>query len=335
MYDTPDRIERIRSALQADGGFRFGNLTEHGPGPIEAVHDPGLIRFLRTAWQDWQAVAPGPEIFPDTVLHPALREGMRAAPEPTGALGRLGYWVFDTATPIVAGTYTAAHAAVDVALTTADLVLDGETAAYGLCRPPGHHAPRAAFGGYCYFNNAAITAEYLARQTNEPVAILDLDFHHGNGTQQIFYSRADVLYVSLHGDPNQAYPYYTGFADETGAGAGVAATLNVPLPPGTTDVQYLGALEVGLERIAAFGGSTLVVSLGFDTYVEDPICDFLLTTPVYYEVGRRVAALGRKLVLLQEGGYFVPQLGENARQWLRGVLDYSERGSRATSAVPS
>jgi acetoin utilization deacetylase AcuC-like enzyme len=167
------------------------------------------------------------------------------------------------------------------------------------------------------------------------VAILDLDFHHGNGTQQIFYSRADVLYVSLHGDPNQAYPYYTGFADETGAGAGVAATLNVPLPPGTTDVQYLGALEVGLERIAAFGGSTLVVSLGFDTYVEDPICDFLLTTPVYYEVGRRVAALGRKLVLLQEGGYFVPQLGENARQWLRGVLDYSERGSRATSAVPS
>jgi acetoin utilization deacetylase AcuC-like enzyme len=335
IYETPDRIEQIRSALEAEGGFKFADLTEHGRAPIEAVHDSGLIRYLETAWHEWQAVAPGREIFPDTVVHPALREGMHAVREPTGVLGRLGYWVFDTATPIVAGTYTAARAAVDVALTTADLVLGGERAAYGLCRPPGHHAPRAAFGGYCYFNNAAITAEYLARQTNEPVAILDLDFHHGNGTQQIFYSRADVLYVSLHGDPNQAFPYFAGFADETGAGEGLGATLNVPLPSGTTDAPYLRALDLGLKRIAAFGGSTLVVSLGFDTYIGDPICDFSLTTPVYNEVGGRVAALGRKLVLLQEGGYFVPQLGENARQWLCGVRDYPHSGSKATSAVPS
>jgi acetoin utilization deacetylase AcuC-like enzyme len=339
IYETPDRIEQIRGVLEHDGGFDFSQLTEHGSEPIEAVHDPGLIRFLETAWPSWQAVAEGLEILPDTILNPALRDGMGAARPPNGLLAQLGYWAFDTATPIVAGTSTAARAAVDVALTTADLVLAGEPWAYGLCRPPGHHAPRAAFGGYCYFNNGAITAEHLARRTHEPVAILDLDFHHGNGTQQIFYSRADVLYVSLHGDPHYAYPYFAGFADETGTGDGLGATLNLPLAAGTTDAEYLQALERGLERVAAFGGSTLVVSLGFDTYVHDPICDFALTTPVYHEIGRRVAALGRKVVVLQEGGYFVPHLGENARQWLRGLdgrpLDYPDSGSNATSAGPS
>ena len=336
IYETPDRIEQIRGVLEHDGGFELSQSTEHGRQPIEAIHDAGLIRFLENAWLEWQAIAADAEILPDTILNPALREGMGAVGEPRGVIAQLGYWAFDTATPIVAGTYTAARAAVDVALTAADLVLAGDRRAYGLCRPPGHHAPRAAFGGYCYLNNAAITADYLARHTNEPVAVLDLDFHHGNGTQQIFYTRADVLYLSLHGDPHYAYPYFAGFADETGAGDGRGATLNLPLASGTTDSEYLLALDRGLERIASFGGSTLVVSLGFDTYVRDPICDFALTTSVYFEMGRRVAALGRNVVVLQEGGYFVPQLGENARQWLRGLdaqpLDYPNSGSKATSA---
>ncbi len=319
MYEVPQRAEAIRRALEADGGFELVAPTEHGVAPVQAVHDPAMVRYLEQAWRDWRTAYTTPQAIPDTVLHPALREGMGPAPEPRGPLARLGYWCFETMNPIVPGTYQAARWAVDVALTAADLVVEGERAAYGLCRPPGHHAPRAAFGGYCFFNNAAIVAEDLVRRTGEPVAVLDVDYHHGNGTQQIFYARADVLYVSLHGHPDRAYPYFAGFEDETGAGAGEGANLNLPLPAGCTDGQYLEALDRALDRIAAHGGSLVVVSLGFDTYGQDPIADFALTTPTYHEVGRRVAALGRRLVILQEGGYFLPHLGANAVNWLRGA----------------
>jgi acetoin utilization deacetylase AcuC-like enzyme len=319
IYEVPQRAERIRRSLEADGGFELVAPTEHGLDPIEAVHEPAMVAYLEHAWEDWRTVSTSRQAVPDTVLHPALREGMGPVREPATPLGRIGYWCWETMNPIVPGTYRAARAAVDVALTTADLVLGGDDAAYGLCRPPGHHAPRAAFGGYCFFNNAAIVTEDLVRRTGEPVAILDVDYHHGNGTQQIFYARADVLYVSLHGDPDRAYPYFAGFADETGANEGVGTTMNLPLPAGTGDEAYLAALDRGLERIASFGGSIVVVSLGFDTYGQDPIADFALTTLAYHEVGRRVAHLGRRLVILQEGGYHVPLLGENARTWLRGV----------------
>ncbi|HXF72059.1 MAG TPA: histone deacetylase family protein [Actinomycetota bacterium] len=319
MYEVPQRAERIRAALEEDGGFELVPPAEHGVGPIEAVHEPAMVRYLEEAWRDWRTVNRAPQAIPDTILHPALREGMGPAREPVHPLARLGYWCFETMNPIVPGTYEAARWAVDVALTAADLVLGGEPAAYGLCRPPGHHAPRAAFGGYCFFNNAAIAAEELVRRTGEPVAILDVDYHHGNGTQQIFYGRGDVLYVSLHGHPDRAYPYFAGYEDETGTGAGAGANLNIPLPAGCTDDAYLRALDRALERIEEHGGSILVVSLGFDTYGQDPIADLALTTPVYHEVGRRVAALGRRLVILQEGGYHVPHLGANAVNWLRGV----------------
>jgi acetoin utilization deacetylase AcuC-like enzyme len=208
---------------------------------------------------------------------------------------------------------------VDVALTTADLVLGGERAAYGLCRPPGHHAARSMAGGYCFFNNAAIAAESIARRTDQRVAILDVDYHHGNGTQQIFWRRGDVLYVSLHADPERQYPFFLGRADETGEGEGSGANLNIPLPAGTDDPTFLAALDRGLAAIDATPGDIIVVSLGFDTYGHDPIGDFALTTAVYHECGRRTAALGRRLVILQEGGYHCPSLGANARAWLRGA----------------
>jgi acetoin utilization deacetylase AcuC-like enzyme len=319
LYETPARAESIRAALEADGGFELEEPSGHGHGPIEAVHDPEMIGFLEELWGDWvESGAGSPEIFPDTFPLPALREGMGPGPAPATPLGRIGAWCFDTATPIVEGTYAAACAAVDVALTAADVVLGGERVAYGLCRPPGHHAARRAFGGYCFFNNAAIVADHLAMRTTEPVAILDVDYHHGNGTQQIFYERGDVLYVSLHGDPDRAYPYFTGFADERGVGEGEGTNVNLPLPAGCTDERYLQDLETAIAAIAAFGGDTLVISLGIDTYGRDPICDLALTTPVYHEVGKRVAALDRRTIVLQEGGYFVPHLGENVRQWLRG-----------------
>jgi acetoin utilization deacetylase AcuC-like enzyme len=319
IYEVPQRAERIREALERDGAFKQEDPTEHGREPIVAVHEPAMVRYLEKAWSDWRTTSATAQAIPDTILHPALREGMGPAREPRSPLGRLGYWCWETMNPIVPGTYEAARSAVDVALTAADLVLDGEAAVYGLCRPPGHHAPRAAFGGYCFLNNAAIVAQYLVERTGEPVAILDVDYHHGNGTQQIFYGRGDVLYVSLHGHPDRAYPYFTGFEDETGAEGGIGANLNLPLPAGCGDDEYLVALDRGLEAIAGSRGSTVVVSLGFDTYGQDPIADFALTTPAYHEMGRRVAASRRQLVILQEGGYHVPHLGENARQWLRGA----------------
>ncbi len=320
IYEIPERAETIRGALETDGGFELVDPTEHGTDPITAVHDRAMLAFLEDVWRAWrEAGVPSEEAIPDTFPLPAMREGIGSGPMPSTPRGRLGAWCFDTATPIAEGTYPAARAAVDVGLTAADLVLGGERFAYGLCRPPGHHAARAMFGGYCFFNNAAIVAEDLVRRTGEPVAMLDVDYHHGNGTQQIFYHRGDVLYVSLHGDPDRAYPYFTGSADERGTGAGEGANLNLPLPEGCSDEEYLANLDRGLDAIGSHGGSTVVVSLGIDTYGQDPICDLALTTAAYHEAGRRVAALGRRVVVLQEGGYFVPHLGENVRNWLRGL----------------
>jgi acetoin utilization deacetylase AcuC-like enzyme len=240
-------------------------------------------------------------------------------PETEAIGGRAGWWGLDSSNPIVAGTYVAARWAVDVAMTTVELVLGGETAAYGLCRPPGHHAASAMAGGYCFFNNAAIAADAITKATGERVAILDVDVHHGNGTQQIFWRRDDVLYASLHADPLRLYPFFLGYADEVGEGPGRGANLNLPQPLRADDATYLADLDRALDRIGSEPGSILIVSLGFDTYEHDPIADLALTTAGYHEMGRRVAALGRRLVILQEGGYHVGDLGRNARAWLRGA----------------
>ncbi len=324
--EVAERAERIRRTLEADGGFEVSRPSEHGVTPIAAVHDPGLIRFLEVAWSEARAQSiDRPFLSADTYPNRAMFEGMSAAAlerlvrEPTQAGGRAGFWGLDSAAPLVAGTYVAARASVDVALTAMDLVLGGAAMAYGLCRPPGHHAARAMYGGYCFFNNAAIAAEAITRATGERVAILDVDYHHGNGSQQIFWRRADVRYVSIHADPDHDYPYFLGRADEVGEGEGEGENRNLPLPPGTTNDGYLEAVDKALETIAEVPGSVVVVSLGFDTYGLDPIGTFALTTDVYHEIGRRTAALGRRLVILQEGGYHRPSLGENARAWLRGA----------------
>ena len=324
-YEVAERAETIRSALEADGGFELVAPTPHGTDPITAVHDPGLVAFLESAWAETRRQAvPRTSLIPDSFPNPALFEGMSDAArgrlgEPEAIGGRAGRWGFDSSTPLVPGTYVAARAAVDVALTAVDLVLGGEQAAYGLCRPPGHHAARSLYGGYCFFNHAAVAAEAIVAATGERVAILDVDFHHGNGTQQIFWRRGDVRYVSIHADPERQYPYFLGRVGETGEGEGAGENVNLPLPAGTTDDEYLAALDRALEAVGGAPGSTVVVSLGFDTYGLDPIGDFALTTGVYHEIGRRVAGLGRRLVVLQEGGYHRPSLGENARAWLRGA----------------
>jgi acetoin utilization deacetylase AcuC-like enzyme len=317
-FETPARAEAIRAALAADPTFSFVQPADHGLGPITAVHDGEMVAFLEGAWGAWDPGEGEREIMADTFAHQGVREGMGPGRRPTDVGGAVGTWCFDTATPIVEGTYAAARAAVDIALTAADAVLAGDRAAYALCRPPGHHAGRAVFGGYCYFNSAAVVAEYLLRATGRPVAIFDVDYHHGNGSQQIFYGRGDVHYVSLHGDPDRAYPYLTGYADETGTGEGEGATFNIPLPAGCDDETYLAATTRGLESISQADAGTLVVSLGIDTYRLDPICDLALTTEAYEQVGALVATLGLATVIVQEGGYHVPDLGENVRRWLLG-----------------
>jgi len=319
-FEHIGRAESIRAALAADDLFDIVSPKDFGLAPIEAVHDPGLARFLHTAWAEYQSHnGAHREVFPDTFFKPGLRNKMSPGREPAVINARLGWWCWETVTPLTEGTYEAARGAVDTALTAAQFVLDGDRAAYGLCRPPGHHAPTSMYGGYCFFNNAAIAAHHIATTTGTRVTVLDVDYHHGNGTQEIFYDRDDVQYVSLHGDPTRAYPYTIGFADETGAGRGLGSNVNVPLPARTDDDAYLAALSGALEEIARFGPSTVIVSLGLDTFVTDPICDLSITTEGFGRCGDAVAQLGLPTVVLQEGGYDVEALGRNARSWLRGL----------------
>jgi acetoin utilization deacetylase AcuC-like enzyme len=320
-FENPRRVEQILAALQADGSFEIGTPTAWGTAPIEAVHDAGLVRFLRTAWDEFQMVnPPTADVVPDVFYRSTLRSGMGERGEPQAINARLGYWCFETTTPITATTYDAARGACDTALTATQLVLDGERSAYGLCRPPGHHATSSLYGGYCFFNNAAIAAHHVASTTGTKVTVLDVDYHHGNGTQEIFYHRDDVQYVSLHGDPARAYPYHLGFADETGSGKGRGANLNVPLARRVDDDAYCAALAMACERIAAFAPSTVIVSLGVDTFENDPISDLAVTTHGFARQGRLVAELGLPTVVLQEGGYDIDAIGANVRSFLDGLV---------------
>ena len=323
--EVPARADAILAALRADGDFEVVEPTDHGLDAIHAVHNPGLVTFLEQAWAESESQRIDRDfLVADTYPTRGLFEGMSEAfvarrPEPRAVGGRAGWWGLDSSNPIVAGSYDAARAAVDVALTAVDLVLGGETVAYGLCRPPGHHAAASIAGGYCFFNNAAIAAQSIVEQTGERVAVLDVDVHHGNGTQQIFWRRDDVRYASLHADPLRLYPFYLGHADEVGEGPGEGHNLNLPQPLRADDAAYLADLDRALDWLADAPGSVVVVSLGFDTYEKDPIGDLALTTAGYHEMGRRVGALGRRLVILQEGGYHVGDLGANAVAWLRGA----------------
>jgi acetoin utilization deacetylase AcuC-like enzyme len=319
-HEHTARAENIRETLQADATMKLLPPTQWGVDPINAVHNPGLNNFLTTAWNDYQReVRPSREVVPDFFYRPSLRDEMSQLAEPTAANARLGWWCFETTTPITDGSYIAARGAVDTALTATQLVLGGEKFAYGLCRPPGHHATTDLYGGYCFFNNAAIAAHHVATTTGTRVTVLDVDYHHGNGTQQIFYGRGDVQYVSLHGDPQRAYPYITGFADELGEGKGRGSNTNIPLAAKTDDDRFLDALDEACEAVQSFGPSLLIVSLGLDTFVTDPICDLAVTRDGFSRSGARVRGLGLPTVVLQEGGYDLANLGLNVQAWLHGL----------------
>ena len=313
-WEVPGRAEAIEAALRADPNFELRDPEAAPRSALTAVHDDDLVSFLE-AQSDGIDRASAALGIPDTFLLAAMREGMETGRAPKEAASQLGLWCFDSMTPLEAGTYQAARSAVDVVVSATDAVLGGEVHAYALCRPPGHHAARAMYGGYCYFNNVAIAAA-RARDSVRRVAVLDVDYHHGNGTQQIFYQRGEVLYVSLHGDPDRAFPFYTGFAEETGVGDGRGANLNLPLPAQCDDATYLHALDQALEKVAGHGTEVLLVSLGTDAIDGDPLGDFRVSRDTFAAVGSRVAALGLPTVVVQEGGYNVANIGDDVRSWL-------------------
>jgi acetoin utilization deacetylase AcuC-like enzyme len=311
LFETPARAEIIRAALAA-AGHDIVPPCEIPESRLLRVHDGEFVAFLRGAHARWIAEGRDGHVLPSGFPARGLRQDRR----PTGISGQLGWYAFDASTPIVAGTWDAALAAARCAMSAAAWVSEGEPAAYALCRPPGHHAGRASFGGYCYLNNAALAAQYLVDEGRRRVSVLDVDYHHGNGTQEIFWERDDVQFVSLHGAPDTEYPWFLGYADETGAGRGEGATLNLPLPAGTGWDGYRAALDMAMAAIRRHAPDALVVSLGVDTFAGDPISAFKLESRHYPLIGERIAALGLPTVLVQEGGYAVAEIGGN----VAGVL---------------
>jgi acetoin utilization deacetylase AcuC-like enzyme len=336
-FEMPERMERILSALKADGRYEIVLPEDFGLEPIRAVHDRDYLDFLRTAFDEWMAEPTGYErsaLLPATFPPPGPRGHV-----PTTLLGRAGYYMTDLSSPIVAGTYPAAIASAHCALSGAKELVNSEWlienrkaessqspltikhsafhiphSAFALCRPPGHHAGRANCAGYCYLNNAAIAAHWLTQFGR--VAILDIDYHAGNGTQDIFYERADVLTISIHADPNFEYPYYAGYAEQTGAGAGLGFHQNHPLPLGADDKTYLATLEKAIERVSAFRPSSLVVSAGMDIYGEDPLGQIRITREGIRQIGVVISGLKLPTLVVMEGGYANEALGLNVCAFL-------------------
>lgn len=286
--EVPDRIEIIATTLRKNGFTDFIKPNHYPLSIVEKVHHPNYVSMLRKRSKSLNRG----QIFPS-------------------------YFIRDTYAPITPNTYKAAVGAVDTAIHGAKLLSQGERLVYALSRPPGHHAEKVAMGGYCYFNNAAVAADVLS--TSGSVAILDIDFHHGNGTQNIFYERNNIFYVSLHADPNKKYPYVSGFVEEIGVGKGKGFNKNYPLPLSTTESLYIHFLNKAIHDIKQYKPKFLVVSAGFDTYRKDPIGKLGLDIPSYQKIGKLISSLNLPTLIIQEGGYMVEDLGRIALSLIRGI----------------
>jgi acetoin utilization deacetylase AcuC-like enzyme len=321
-FEMPRRAQIVIDRVKATKLGPIMAPQEFGLEPIRRVHDKGFVEFLRTAWDEWVLAHGAYDALP-LVWH--TRGFRKKPPLPEAIDGKLSYYAIDAGTPITAGTWRAVTAAANVALTGVKLVEGGERAAFSLCRPPGHHAGSDFYGGYCFFNNAAIAAQAFRDKGAKRVAILDVDYHHGNGTQEMFYGRADVLTISIHADPRQEYPYFLGFADETGKGKGEGFHLNLPLRWGSAWDRYDGALQTAMKRIRKYGPEVIVVSLGLDTFKEDPISKFKLGHKDYLRMGEMIAGAGKPTLFVMEGGYAVDALGVNTVNVLTGFEQAARR----------
>lgn len=311
--ESPARANALRAQLLSDGHEEISPRSWERKW-ISAVHDPDYLNFLETAYERWCVL---PQATP--LIHAHAFAHRSAFHRPESVQGQIGLYLGGGSAPLAQGTWDAALASAHVALEAADLVLSGEREAYALCRPPGHHAYADFASGFCYLNNVAIAANYMAQALGR-VAVLDIDVHHGNGTQEIFYRRNDVYFASIHGDPNVLFPFYAGYAEETGDGAGEGFNLNLPLPLKSEDAAWLQAIESGLSSIASVDAKVLLVSLGFDAFKGDPSSDLAVSTEGFRQAGLLIGAFPGPVVLIQEGGYLVAKLGENLHAFLDGFF---------------
>ncbi len=311
--EQPARIDALLSGVHRLG-LQIQTPTDQGLDAITAIHPERYLSFLQTIHARWQRIeGASPEVIPN--IHPASR----ADGYPLSAVGQAGFHMADTACPIGARTWASAYASAQSAIAGAALILAGERAAYALCRPPGHHAFGDLAGGFCYLNNTAIAAQQLSL-SGRKVAILDVDLHHGNGTQAIFYDRPHVLTVSIHAHPERFYPFFWGYPEERGTGAGAGANLNLCLPRGSADLGFLRALHQALNAITLWGADTIVIALGLDAFAGDPFAGLAVTTQGFGEIGKAIAALALPTLIVQDGGYLCPELGQNLAAVLNAFL---------------
>jgi acetoin utilization deacetylase AcuC-like enzyme len=316
-FEKPERADLVVAELGRRGLGKI--VTPHGVPlvSLERIHTPRYLHFLRNAWNDWLALDPdhaGKDAFAS--VWPI--RGMRVDIEPENFSARMGLYSMDSGTPLTSGTWVAAKTGADCAVNAAHALRLGERGTFALTRPPGHHAGADFFGGYCFLNNAALAAQHLLDDGARRVGILDIDYHHGNGTQSIFYGRGDVLFTSIHADPRTEYPFYLGHADETGEGAGAGCNLNVPLAAGSSQAQWFAALETACIKLASYAPDALVVSLGVDAFAGDPLSHFALQSADFLRIGERIAHLGLPTAFVLEGGYAVAEIGINVVNVLEG-----------------
>ena len=312
-FERPERMEYILNEIKTRKLGPILDPVNFDMDIIYKIHDKKYVDFLNNAWNEWVALGFKGEAIP--TVYPS--RSMNSDVIPTFIEGKLGYYCLANETSISEGTVEAAYESVKVALTAADM-LDEEKSVFALCRPPGHHASKDQYGGYCFFNNVAIAAEKLKEKGAKRIFILDIDFHHGNGTQAIFYDRSDVFFVSLHGDPKDAFPHFLGHADEKGSGEGVGYNCNYPMPPGTPYDVWTKSLDDSISKIQNFSPDALIVSLGVDTYENDPISFFKLKSDDFFDVGRKIASINLPTLFVMEGGYAIKEIGVNTVNTLKG-----------------
>lgn len=315
-FERPSRMEYILRELKARNFSDIKPPAGLDLAPVRKVHEAGYLEFLETAWDEWQAAGYRGEILATVFPNRSLVQR-----RPKAIDGKVGYYTHSMETCITAGTWAAAKASASVAQTAQKLVGGGAPAAFALCRPPGHHAHDDLYGGYCFLNNAAIAAQGFLDAGAKRIAILDVDVHHGNGTQDIFYRRSDVLFLSIHGAPEWTYPHFLGYADETGAGPGEGYNVNYPIAPGGTYDVWSAALEEACKRIAAYKPDALIVSLGVDTFKLDPISPLKLEHEDFTTYGARLARLKLPTLFVMEGGYAIAAIGVNTVNVLEGFLN--------------
>jgi len=309
--EVPERLDRLLQSVVVEG-HDIEEPSDHGLGPIAAVHTPEYVRFLSRIYERWARI---PEASEEVT--PNIHPDCRSTAYPLSAVGQAGYHMADTACPIGPDSWESIRWSANSAASAAQHVSDGAPCAYALCRPPGHHAFSDLAGGFCYVNNSAVAAAVL-RHRHARVAIVDVDLHHGNGTQGIFYRRADIFTLSVHADPIRFYPFFWGHAEERGEGPGLGYNRNLPLPRGSQDDTFLDALDRGLESVQAFAPGALVVALGLDAFEGDPFGGLSVTTEGFGRIGERLGQLGLPTTIVQEGGYLCDALGDNLASFLTG-----------------